>query len=83
MHPSETDDRLKLTRRSFVQGLAALGLVSLVEGNFNQASAEITAQSPPVLTGNHFDLAIEPIILISLGDRRTRSKSMGRCPGPR
>ena len=54
------DDSLTLTRRRFVQGVAVAGLAALVEGKFNQAGAETIPHAPAILTGTHFDLAIEP-----------------------
>ena len=37
-----------------------MGIAAVVEGKFNQADAEVIDHSPSVLTGNHFDLTIEP-----------------------
>jgi hypothetical protein len=37
-----------------------VGIAAVVEGKFNQADAEVIDHSPSVLTGNHFDLTIEP-----------------------
>jgi hypothetical protein len=60
MATPERDHSLTLTRRRFVQGVAAVGIAAAVEGKFNHADAEVIDHSPSVLTGNHFDLAIEP-----------------------
>ena len=60
MRTPERDHSLALTRRRFVQGVAAVGLAALVDGKVNLASAETSAHAPSVLTGNHFDLTIEP-----------------------
>ena len=78
----ETDDSLTLTRRRFVQGVAAAGLAALVEGTFNQAGAETIAHSPPILTGNHFDLAIEPYHVDFTGRRVKALAINGSLPGP-
>src|SRR5438132_108366 len=55
----KADDNSTVTRRHFVQGVVATGLAALIEGQFNQVGAETIARPPSVLTGNHFDLAIE------------------------
>ena len=78
----EPDDSLTVTRRRFVQGIAAAGLATLVEGKFSQASAETIAHSPSVLTGNHFDLAIEPHHVDFTGRRVKAIKINGTLPGP-
>ncbi len=77
MHIPEADDSLTLTRRRFVQGMAAL-----VEAKFSQASAETIAHSPSVLTGNHFDLAIEPHHVDFIRRRVKAIKINGSLPGP-
>ena len=78
----EGDVSLTLTRRRFVQGVAAVGLVSLAEQGFNQANAETTPQPPPVLTGNHFDLAIQTHEVAFTGRRVKAIKINGSLPGP-
>jgi FtsP/CotA-like multicopper oxidase with cupredoxin domain len=82
MHMPEADDSLTLTRRRFVQGVAAAGLAALVEGTFNQAGAETIAHSPSILTGNNFDLAIEPHHVDFAGRRVKAIKINGSLPGP-
>ena len=37
-----------------------MGIAAAVDGKFNHADAEVIDHSPSVLTGNHFDLTIEP-----------------------
>src|ERR1700740_526623 len=71
-----------VTRRRFVQGVAAAGLAALVEGKFKQARAETLPHAPPILTGNHFDLAIEPHHVDFTGRRRKAIKINGTLPGP-
>ena len=73
---------LTLTRRRFVQGVAAAGVAAFVGGNFIRAEAEAIAQTPPILTGNHFDLAIEPHEVDLTGKRRKAIKINGLLPGP-
>jgi CopA family copper-resistance protein len=73
---------LTLTRRRFVQGVAAVGIAAVVEGKFNQADAEVIDHSPSVLTGNHFDLTIEPHHADFTGRRAKAIKINGSLPGP-
>jgi CopA family copper-resistance protein len=73
---------MPVSRRHFVQGVAAAGLAALVEGKFHQAGAETIAHAPPVLTGNHFDLAIEPDHVDFTGRRVKAIKINGSLPGP-
>ena len=73
---------LTLTRRRFVQGVAAAGVAAFVGGNFIRADAEAIAQTPTILTGNHFDLAIEPHEVDFTGKRRKAIKINGLLPGP-
>ena len=79
LHPK---NRLRLTRRCFVQGLAAAGLVAVTERGFNRAHAETIPQSPSVLTGTDFDLAIEPHVVDFTGHRAKAIKINGSLPGP-
>ena len=73
---------MPVSRRGFVHGVAAAGLAALVEGKFNRADAETIAQSPPILTGTHFDLAIEIHQADFTGRRRKAIKINGSLPGP-
>jgi CopA family copper-resistance protein len=82
MHTPKTNDNSTLTRRRFVQGVAAVGIAALAEGKFNQASAATIAHSPTVLTGNHFDLAIEPYHVDFTGRRVKAIAINGSLPGP-
>ena len=82
MATSEKDHSLTLTRRRFVQGVAAVGVAAAVEGKFNQADAEVIDHSPSVLTGNHFDLTIEPHYANFTGRRTKAIKINGSLPGP-
>ncbi len=82
MRTPERDHSLILTRRHFVQGVAAAGLAAFVEGRFNQAGAETIAHSPSVLTGNHFELAIEAHQVNFTGRRVKAIAINGSSPGP-
>ena len=73
---------MTLTRRRFVQGVAAVGIAAAAEGKFNQAGAEVIDHSPSVLTGNHFDLTIEPHHVDFTGRRTKALKINGSLPGP-
>ena len=72
----------RLTRRRFVQGIAAAGVAAFIEGKFSRADAETISHSPSVLTGNHFDLAIEPHYVDFTGRRVKAIKINGSLPGP-
>jgi CopA family copper-resistance protein len=82
MHAPETDDRLTVTRRCFLQGVAAAGLAALVEEKINQADAETMAHEPSVLTGNHVDLTIEGHHVDFTGRRVKAIAINGSLPGP-
>ncbi len=82
MRTPERDHNLTLTRRRFVQGVAAVGIAALVEGKITLASAETSAHAPSVLTGNHFDLAIEAHHVNFTGRRVKALKINGTLPGP-
>jgi FtsP/CotA-like multicopper oxidase with cupredoxin domain len=73
---------LTLTRRRFVQGVAAVGIAAAVEGKFNPADAEVIDHSHSVLTGNHFDLTIEPHHVDFTGRRTKAIQINGSLPGP-
>jgi CopA family copper-resistance protein len=73
---------MPVSRRRFVQGVAVAGLAALVEGKFNLAGAETIAHSPAILTGTHFDLAIEHHPVDFTGRRVKAIKINGSLPGP-
>src|SRR5258708_40341978 len=82
MATPEKDHSLTLTRRRFVQGVAAVGIAAVVAGEFNQADAEVIDHSPSVLTGNHFDLTIKPHHVDFTGRCANAIKINGSLPGP-
>ena len=82
MHTPKADDNSTVTRRHFVQGVVATGLAALIEGQFNQVGAETIARPPSVLTGNHFDLAIEAHHVGFTGRRVKAMTVNGSSPGP-
>src|SRR5260370_20739257 len=73
---------MPVSRGRFFQGVAAAGVDAFVKGKFNQAEAETIAHSPAILTGTHFDLAIEPHEVDFTGKRRKAIKINGSLPGP-
>src|SRR6201998_3057014 len=73
---------MPVSRRGFVQRIAAAGVAAFVKGKFNHADAETIAHSPAILTGNHFDLAIEPHHVDFTGRRGKAIKINGSLPGP-
>jgi CopA family copper-resistance protein len=73
---------MPVSRRGFVQGVAAAAVATLIEGKFNQAGAETIAHSPAILTGTHFDLAIEHYPVDFTGRRVKAIKINGSLPGP-
>jgi hypothetical protein len=81
-HTPDREVSLILTRRRFVQGVAVAGLATSVQGKFNQAGAETISHSAPILTGNHFDLAIEPHHVDFTGRRVKALAINGSLPGP-
>jgi hypothetical protein len=44
MATPEKDRSLTLTRRRFVQGVAAVGIAAAVEGKFNKTDAEVSCR---------------------------------------
>jgi FtsP/CotA-like multicopper oxidase with cupredoxin domain len=60
MRTPDRDPNLRLTRRRFVQGIAAVSVAAMVEGKSSLACSEMISNSPAVLAGNHFDLTIKP-----------------------
>ena len=82
MHRRERDDSFTLARRRFVQGVAVVGLATLVDAKFNQVRAETLAHSPDILTGTHFNLAIEAHEADFTGRSSKAIKINGSLPGP-
>ena len=72
------------SRRRFVQGLRwHTGVAAMVERKFNLARfLETIAHSPAILTGTHFDLAIEHHRVDFTGRRVKAIKINGSLPGP-
>ena len=59
-----------------------MGIATAVEGKFNQVDAEVIDPLPSILTGNHFDLAIEAHHVNFTGRQVKALKINGTLPGP-
>jgi FtsP/CotA-like multicopper oxidase with cupredoxin domain len=57
-------------------------LAALVEGNFNEGDAQTIARAPAILTGTHFDLAIQAHPVDLTGRRVKATLVNGSLPGP-
>ena len=71
-----------LTRRTFVQGLAAGGLVAGMGSLARSAWASPATASPQVLTGTQFDLRIGESLVNFTGKTRRAITVNGLLPGP-
>ena len=82
MKAKEPTHRLALTRRRFVQGLAAGGALAALNGGARPLFAETGHQAPGTLTGNHFDLTIDYLPVNFTGKHRLATAVNGSVPGP-
>jgi CopA family copper-resistance protein len=77
---------LRLSRRRFVQGLAAGGVVAgLHLGGFpalGETSQEAGPRTPETLSGNHFELTVDQLPVNFTGKKRTAVAANGSVPGP-
>jgi FtsP/CotA-like multicopper oxidase with cupredoxin domain len=77
-----------VTRRRFVQGIAAAGIVSVLPCGISHASPAFAAQTtreagePTILTGTHFDLTIERLTTNITGKPAPVIAINGTHPGP-
>jgi FtsP/CotA-like multicopper oxidase with cupredoxin domain len=71
-----------ITRRRFVQGLAAAGAIAAVDRRAWCAFAQDTPHTQPALSGTHFDLAIDTLPVNFTGRRRLATSVNGSVPGP-
>jgi hypothetical protein len=69
-----------LSRRDFVQGVAAAGLFSRL-GLASHSSVAIPKE-PAVLTGDRYDLVIESLPVDFTGRRTSATAINGSVPGP-
>jgi CopA family copper-resistance protein len=77
---------LLLSRRRFVQGLAAGGVVAGLEwGGFpalGETGREAGPRTPETLSGNHFELTVDQLPVNFTGKKRTAIAVNGSVPGP-
>lgn len=73
---------LPITRRRFVQGLAAAGAIAALDPGGWVTLADQKSQTPPILTGTHFDLVIDYLPVNFTGHRAIATAVNGSVPGP-
>src|SRR6202011_3874756 len=73
---------LFLSRRRFVQGLAAGGAIAALDWGAGPLLGETEHHAPSVLTGNHFDLTIDYLSVNFTGRHRLATAVNGSVPGP-
>ncbi len=82
MKAKESRQRLALTRRRFVQGLAAGGTLAGLGWGARPLFGEIGHHAPETLTGNHFHLTIDYLPVNFTGRQRLATAVNGSVPGP-
>ena len=85
MHEQKTtEDRLiiPISRRRFVQGVAASGMVAALGWRPWTALAETSPRTPAILTGTHFDLTIHLLPVNFTGYPAVATAVNGSVPGP-
>jgi CopA family copper-resistance protein len=73
---------LSLSRRRFVQGLAAGGAIAAFDWGARPLFGETGHQTPATLTGDHFDLTIDYLPVNFTGRHRLATAVNGSVPGP-
>ena len=71
-----------ITRRRFVQGLAGAGALAALDPGGWAALAEPKPQTPPILSGTHFDLVTDYLPVNFTGHRAIATVVNGSVPGP-
>ena len=83
---TSTGRRLLPSRRQFVQGLAAGGVIAGLEWGgfpaFGEAGQMPEYRSPAMLTGNHFEMSVDRLPVNFTGKNRTAVAVNGSVPGP-
>ncbi len=85
MYQQKTRDdtrTLSIDRRSFVQGLAAGGATAAINWGGLPVFGETQSRPPDILTGTHFELAIDYLPVNFTGHRRVATAVNGSLPGP-
>jgi CopA family copper-resistance protein len=73
---------LSLSRRRFVQGLAAGGAIAALDWDAGPLLGETEHHAPGMLTGDHFDLTIDYLPVNFTGRHRLATAVNGSVPGP-
>lgn len=83
---TSTGGRLLHSRRQFVHGLAAGGVIAGLEWGgfraFGEGGQMPEPRSPAMLTGNHFELSVDRLPVNFTGKNRTAVAVNGSVPGP-
>src|SRR5260370_6620844 len=82
MNRFETSKRRSLSRRCFVQGLVAAGVIAGFDLGRWPAFATSGLSEPGVLTGSHFDLVIAETRVNFTGRNSVATAINGSIPGP-
>jgi CopA family copper-resistance protein len=80
---TEKDRRFgQVSRRRFVQGIAATGMVAALRGTAWPAFGETVSHTSSILTGNHFELTIDSMPVNFAGRHAMATAINGSVPGP-
>jgi CopA family copper-resistance protein len=79
---TEGTHSLLLTRRRFVQGLAAGRVIAALDCDARPLFGEVGYHAQGALTGNHFDLTIDYLPVNFTGKHRIATAVNGSVPGP-
>jgi CopA family copper-resistance protein len=71
-----------VSRRRFVQGLAAGGAIAALDWKGLPAFGESAPHTPPILSGKHFDLTIDSLPVNFTGRHSLATAANGSVPGP-
>jgi FtsP/CotA-like multicopper oxidase with cupredoxin domain len=86
IHTLTSGRRLSISRRQFVKGLTAGGVISGLHWGgplaFGEAVEAVGPRTPEILTGNHFELSVDQLPVNFTGKKRTAVAVNGSVPGP-
>lgn len=71
-----------VSRRRFVQGLAAGGAIAALDWKGLPAFGESAPHTPPILSGKHFDLTVDSLPVNFTGRHSVATAANGSVPGP-